>query len=170
MIPNPTNTKERWQDELRTLKLEYIKRTTPAAFEASGGYTMKLKPYEDGTTNGLTRCILDFLNYSGHWAVRVNTQGQVRIKKIPRYSIFSRRVEYSDKVQYTKSTTAKGTPDINSIIFGRGVQIEVKAGKDKIRDEQTGQGQRITEAGGIWYVAGNMTDFIEWYKKSFKAQ
>lgn len=156
-----------WKNKLRLLKLEHIKRTTPAAFEASGGYTMKVPPYCDQTTNGLTRCILDFLNYSGHWATRVNTQGQARIKKIPRYSIFSRKVEYSDKVRYTKSTTAKGTPDISSIIAGCGVQIEVKAGKDKIRDEQTVQGQRITEAGGLYFIAHDMPLFLAWYYETF---
>lgn len=158
----------RWQDELRRLKLEDIKKRTPAAFEASGGYNMLTKPYSDKTTNGLTKCILDFLNFSGHWAVRINVQGQARIKRTPKFNIISGKMEYREKVHYTKSTTKRGTPDINSIIFGRSVQIEVKAGKDRLRDVQIGQGTLIEEAGGIWYVATNMPDFLEFYNSTFK--
>lgn len=157
-----------WQDALKRLKLDDIKKRTPLAFEASGGYSMRVTPYSDKTTNGLTRCIIDFLNFSGHWAVRVNVQGQARIKKIPRYSIFSQKVEYSEKVQYTKSMTAKGTPDIDSIIFGKAAKIEVKVGKDKIRNEQVEQGARIEAAGGLYFVATDMPLFLEWYFTNFK--
>lgn len=159
---------ESWQNALKRLKLDDIKKRTPQAFEASGGYSQRIKPYSDKTTNGLTRCIIDFLNFSGHWAVRVNVQGQARIKKIPRYSIFSQKVEYSEKVTYTKSTTKRGVPDINSVIDGRSAQIEIKVGADKIRDEQAEQGQRIEAAGGLYFIATDMPLFLEWYFTTFK--
>lgn len=156
-----------WKAELKRLKLEYIKKTAPGFYAASGGDTMKIPPYSDKTTNGLTKAIIDWLTYSGHYANRINTQGQARVKKIPRYSIFSGKIEYTDKIQYTKGTTAKGTPDIDAIINGLPVKIEVKAGKDRIRDEQTKQGNRIIAAGGIYFVCFNMDQFTRWYKKTF---
>ncbi len=43
----------------------------------SGGYTMKLKRYQDTTANGLTNCIIDWINYNGGYANRINTQGDI---------------------------------------------------------------------------------------------
>jgi hypothetical protein len=160
--------RDNWKNKLRLLKLEHIKRTTPAAFEASGGYSMKIPAYSDETSNGLTKAILDFLNFSGHWAVRVNTQGQARVRRIPKFNILSGRVEQHEKVQWTKGTTKRGTPDITAIVDGQGVQLEIKVGRDQIRDEQTEQGHRITEAGGHFFVAQNMPLFLEWYYGTFR--
>lgn len=156
-----------WKAELKRLKLAYIQKTAPGFYKASGGDTMQLKPWSDKTTNGLTKAIIDWLTYSGHYANRINTQGQARIHKVPRYSMFSGKIEYTDKVQYTKGATNKGTPDIDTIIDGKAVKIEVKAGKDRIRDEQIRQGERITAAGGIYFVCVNMDQFVNWYRKSF---
>jgi hypothetical protein len=157
-----------WKAELKRLKLAYIEKTAPGFYKASGGATMQIKAWNDTTTNGLTKAIIDWLTYSGHYANRINTQGQARVKKIPRYSIFSGKIEYTDKVQYTKGMTAKGTPDIDAIINGLPVKIEVKAGKDRIRDEQTTQGNRITAAGGIYFVARDMDQFVNWYRRTFQ--
>lgn len=157
-----------WQDELKRLKLEYIQKTAPGFFEASGGFKMKIKPYSDKTANQLTRSIIDFLNFSGHYANRINVQGQARVKRIPKFNILSGKVEQHERVQYTKSMTAKGTPDIDTIIFGKAAKIEVKAGGDRIRDEQTEQGQRIEQAGGLYFVATNMPLFLKWYFTTFK--
>lgn len=156
-----------WKAELKVLKLAYIKKTSPGFYRASGGDTMKIKPYNDTTTNGLTKAIIDWLTYSGHYANRINTQGQARIKRQPKFNILSGQIEYREKVEYTKSTTAKGTPDIDAIINSLPVKIEVKAGKDRIRDEQTAQGNRITAAGGIYFVCHDMDQFVRWYRKTF---
>lgn len=157
-----------WQDELRALKLADIKRRTPLAYEASGGATMKLKPYNDRTSNGLTKCIMDYLRFKDHYVNRVNVQGQPRIHRIPKYSLLSGRVEHSEKVTYTKSMTAKGTADIDSIIKGKAVKIEIKIGADRMSPEQVQQSLLIQAAGGIYYVARNMEDFVRWYKMTFE--
>lgn len=159
---------ESWQNALKRLKLADMEKRYPAAFIASGGYSQRIKPYTDTTSNGLTRAIIDFLNFSGHYANRIGSQGQARVKRIPKFNILSGQVEQHEKVQWTKGMTAKGTPDIDSIIFGKPAKIEVKAGKDKIRDEQTEQGQRIEAAGGLYFVARSMPLFLEWYFTSFK--
>lgn len=157
-----------WQDALKRLKLADIKKRAPGFYEASGGDKMKIKGYTDRTANGLTRCIIDFLTFSGHYANRINTQGQARVKRIPKFNILSGKVEHHEKVQFTKSMTAKGTPDIDSIIFGRAAKIEVKVGADKIRDEQAEQGQRIEAAGGMYFVATDMPLFLEWFFTNFR--
>src|SRR4051812_29725980 len=103
-----------WKDELKRLKLEHIKKTSPGFFELSGGYRMKVKAYTDLTTNGLTAAVCAWLTYSGHYCNRINTQGQVRIEKIQ--CAGSRLIE---NVRFTKGTTNRGTADIDAIINGK---------------------------------------------------
>jgi hypothetical protein len=158
---------KRWQDELKALKLAHIKKTAPNFYEASGGDKMKIKMYTDKTANGLTACIVDYLNFSGHYANRINTQGQARVKKIPKYNIFSKQIEHMEKVSYTKSSTRKGTGDIDSIVFGIPLKIEVKVGRDTQSDDQKEEQNRIERAGGVYYLAVDMQTFLMWFKKRF---
>src|SRR4051812_25772432 len=97
-----------WKDELKQLKLEHIKKTSPGFFDLSGGYKMKLLPYSDQTTNKLTTAVCDWLKYSGHYVNRINTQGQARVEKI---ECFGGKV--IEKVRYSHGTTNKGTADID---------------------------------------------------------
>lgn len=158
---------EQWKEMMRIMKLDHIKAGTPNAFEASGGYDMIIDPYTDKTTNGLTRCIIDYLNFSGHWASRVNTQGQARVQKIPRYSLISGQVEHTDKVTWSKSTTRKGHPDISAIVRGRALKIEVKVGADTMREDQLKEQARIEHAGGLYHIATSFHQFLQWFNQTF---
>lgn len=64
----------------------------------------------------------------------------------------------------------KGTADIDSIINGKPVKIEIKclATHDRMRPEQAKEQTRIEAAGGIYLVVTNMEDFIKWYKEFIK--
>lgn len=118
--------------------------------------------------NGLTKLIINFLKWRGHYSNRINTQGQAHVHKIPRFNLHSGKIETSDQIRYTKSTTKKGTPDISAIIAGRAVTIEVKVGKDKMSKDQLEQKATIEAAGGIHFVARDMTTFYNWYYETFE--
>lgn len=157
-----------WKQMMKRLKLESILEKSPGFFAASGGYTMAVKPYTDKTANGLTRCIIDFLTFKGHYANRISTQGQARVNDIKRYSIFTRQLEtVATKVQWTKSSTRKGTPDIEAIINGQAVKIEVKVGKDTMKDDQKKEQVKIENAGGRYYVTTDMPSFLQWFETEF---
>lgn len=146
-----------WKDELRLLKLESIKRSTPAAFEASGGYDYKVKPYTDKDANGLTRCILDFINFNTEipgTATRINTQGQRRMIK--------------GRERWVKGTTRRGTADIIGTICGVYVAIEIKIGRDKQREQQLKEQARIEKAGGKYFIAKDFPGFRQWYADQFE--
>jgi hypothetical protein len=147
-----------WKKSLKTLKLEHIKRKSPGFFEASGGYSMKLKPYNDTTSNGLTKSIIDWIIYSGWDANRINRQGQVRKERIE--LAFG---NYRDKITYAPSTTRKGTADIHAVVKGRHISIEVKIGRDKQSKQQEAEQHRVTKAGGIYYIAKDMQSFVDWW-------
>ena len=152
--------KNDWKQQLRQMKLEHIKAESPAFFGLSGGYKMKINPYKEDTANGLTRAIIDWLNYSGCYANRINVQGQVRKETIQLIQGNS-----MEKIHYTPSTTNKGTADISAIVNGRHWSVEVKIGKDRMSLNQLKEMVRVNKAGGVYFVARDMPSFVEFYHK-----
>jgi hypothetical protein len=51
---------------------------------------------------------------------------------------------------------------------GVSVKIEVKYGKDRQSEDQKKYEHSINEAGGIYVIARNIDDFIQWYDETFK--
>jgi hypothetical protein len=147
-----------WKQRLKRMHHESIKSKSPGFFEASGGYSMKIKPYNDTTSNGLTKCIIDWINYSGGHAIRVNTQGQVRKERVQ--LAFG---NYRDNITFTPSTTPKGTSDIKATMQGKSLNIEVKIGPDKMSPAQLKQKHLEEAAGALCFTAKNMESFIVWF-------
>lgn len=112
--------------------------------------------YKDQTANGLTKAICDFINYQGYQAERINTMGTAREKKTTAGKVIG--------VTWTKGTSTAGSADISATIKGRSVKIEVKIGKDRQSEAQKRYQENIEKAGGIYYIARNFDDFVEWYE------
>ncbi len=103
--------------------------------------------YTDNTTNGLTKCIIDFVRLKGGYSERVNTQGQ-----------------YNAKIgKFTKGMTRKGTPDIVCSIGGKFVSVEVKVGKDRQSEHQMKIEEEIKRSAGVYFIAKDFASFIEFY-------
>jgi hypothetical protein len=144
---------ENWKPLLKRMKLDNIKQKAPGFFKLSGGYEMKVKPYRDKTANDLTKTIIDFINFSGGDANRINTQGQLR--------------KINGRMKWTHGSTRRGTADIHAIYQGRHISIEIKIGNDKQSEEQRKEAERVTRAGGFYYVAKDMQSFLEWWQEKF---
>jgi hypothetical protein len=142
-----------WKAELRALKLAHIKKTSPGFYEASGGDTMKIPGYTDKTSNGLTKCICDWIKFHGGDAQRVNTTGMMR--------------KINGQMKWTHSGSRRGSADIHAIVAGRAVSIEIKIGRDQLSGQQLSEKLRIEAAGGLYFVARNMDEFTRWYEKTF---
>ena len=128
---------------------------SPGFFEASGGYKSSLAPtYTDQTANGLAKCIIDWIILHGGDAQRVNTTGMMRRIK--------------GEMKWTKSGSRRGSADIHAIMNGRALSIEVKVGKDRMSKFQKEEQARIERAGGLYYVATSMPDFIKWFNHNLK--
>lgn len=142
-----------WKQELRQLKLDYLKRTAPDFYRLSGGERMKLKPYTDQATNGLTNAVYDWLKYNNHWVNRINTTGVAR--------------KINGKLIYTTGSTNRGTADLSALIAGKLVQIEIKcaATKDRMSKYQVAEKERIERSGGIYIVVSSMDQFAAWYQR-----
>ena len=62
-----------------------------------------------------------------------------------------------------RGNTEKGLPDIFAVIRGRFAGIEVKAGRDKLSDNQKRRKFEIEKAGGLYFEARSTDDFINWF-------
>ena len=146
-------TSNNWKTTMKKMKLDNIKQKAPGFFELSGGYDMKVKPYRDATANDLTKSIIDFIIFSGGDANRVNCEGQVR--------------KINGRMVWTHGSTRKGTADIHAIFQGKALSIEIKIGKDKQSEDQMREAERITRAGGLYFVAKDMPSFLDWWQEQF---
>lgn len=118
--------------------------------------------YNEKNANGLTRCIIDAINFTGGYAIRVNNGGIYRKGlKIARecggYHITSGK--------YTFNGT-RGVADIDAMWNGYKVAIEVKFGKDKQSPAQIEYQRNIERSGGVYIIARTLEDFWqEWQQK-----
>lgn len=121
------------------------------------------RKYRDDTANGLTKCIVDFLNYSGHQAERINCTGKFidNTKIITDVLGDSRSI---GSVKWLPTSGQKGTSDISAIIFGKSVKIEVKM-KDKQSEDQKAYQQQVERAGGKYWICRSLDGFMNYYNE-----
>lgn len=96
------------------------------------------------TSNDLTQRILDFLYRNEAYAWRAQSAG-----------LFDRRLGTY------RSAPKTGVSDILGITKGRFFGVEVKIGKDKLRDEQIGFIKNIEHHGGKVFIAKELEPFQE---------
>lgn len=87
-------------------------------------------------TNGITKLILDYLRY---------VYGSTSVRRI------SSEGKYRPGVGFIPSSN-KGMSDIEGIIYGKFLSLEVKVGKDTIRQSQKKRKAEIEKDGGIYYL------------------
>ena len=146
-------------DRLKNLKLESLKAKHPNF----PPHAIPIPTYSDKSANGLTKCIIDWLQLNGHQAERINTMGVARIEKGITDEVFNRGTP--QKITWTKGTGTKGSADISATIRGFSVKIEVKYGKDIQSSAQRKYEADVKAAGGIYYIAKDFDSFYEWYIK-----
>ena len=130
----PQSVKELERLHFEAKKLRYP--NNPAVIKTS---------FRDDTANGLTKTIIAWLKLNGHFGARMNTTGT-----------------YSAKLgKYIHSGARKGMADIQAIINGKHVSIEVKTGKDRIRPDQMKVKSEVEAAGGVYIIASTFDNFLE---------
>lgn len=113
----------------------------------------------DNSTNGLTKCVIDFINMSGGFAERINTTGRYIGGSIIEGA--NGRIQTQGK--WIKGTGTKGSADISAVIQGRTVKIEIKFGKDRQSEYQREYQANIERSGGLYWIVRTFDDFIEKY-------
>jgi hypothetical protein len=87
-------------------------------------------------TNGITKLIVDYLRY---------VYGSKSIRRI------SSEGKYRVGIGYIRSEN-KGLSDIEGIVNGKFLSLELKIGKDQIRESQLKRKREIENDGGIYYL------------------
>ena len=118
--------------------------------------------YSDTTANGLTKCIVDFLQMNGCQAERISVEGRV-IDSRKTYTDAIGRNRTIGTVKRIKSSSQVGSADISATIAGKSVKIEVKIGKDSQSSKQKQYQDQIESAGGSYLIAKNFQEFYDWY-------
>jgi hypothetical protein len=145
---------------LRQLDLEAKERKYP------GQPYLVPHQFTEKTSNGLTFCVIMFLQLKGHQAERINTTGRP----------IDRRYEYTDvlghrkmagSIQWIPGTSTRGSADISATIQGRSVKIEIKVGRDRMSEHQQRYKEAVEKAGGIYIVVTSFDQFYSWYMKIY---
>lgn len=125
-------------------------------------YVPKTK-FEDTTANGLTKCIIAWITLNGYQAERINTTGRYIDNSKIVTDVLGRKIKIGSG-KYIKGTGTKGSADISATIKGKSVKIEVKIGNDRQSEYQKEYEADIIKAGGIYYIAKDFDNFINFYK------
>lgn len=125
-----------------------------ARYPTVPSYALPRSTYTDKDANGLTRCIVDFVNlHPGCYAWRVNNAAV--------YDVTTGK--------HRSGTIRKGVADISAIRNGVAWQIEVKTAGDRQSEHQKDFQEKVQSAGGVYVIAQTFAGFAQyWYKHSGK--
>ena len=104
-------------------------------------------------SNELTRKIIEFIHSSGSFAWRASSVGL-----------------YDSSKNIHRTAPKKGVSDVLGIIApsGRTLAVEIKIGKDRLSDEQTGFLANIEHYGGLSFVAKDFDSFVNFWQNTVK--
>lgn len=123
--------------------------------------------YEDKTANGLTKCIIEFLNMTdGCHAERISSEGRVIDDRQTVVNVIGQTVT-KGSIKRIKSSGQVGTADISATVLGRSVKIEVKI-KDRQSEAQKEYQRQIENAKGYYVIAKDFEGFYNWFIAKFK--
>lgn len=122
-----------------------------------------IRTYTDKSANGLTRCVIDFLRFSGHQAERINCTGRPldNTQVVTDVIGTSRRI---GSVTWLPTSGQKGTSDISAVIRGKAIKIEVKI-RDKQSEDQKSYQLQIEKAGGQYWLVRSFDEFMAFYQQ-----
>jgi len=121
-------------------------------------YVVRTK-YTDATANGLTKCVIDYINFSGGQAERISNTGRyIDESRIVTDVLGNRKKIGSGK--YIKGQGTNGTADISATFKGKSIKIEIKM-KDKQSEVQKEYQQAIERAGGIYFICHTFDEFLD---------
>jgi hypothetical protein len=104
------------------------------------------------TANGITQNIIRVINYTpGCVAYRINNVG----------------VWDAAKGIHRAGNTEKGLPDIWACVRGKFLTIEVKAGSDRMSEEQKKRRFEIERAGGEYFEARSTDAFLQFWENRY---
>ena len=148
--------------QLKELYIQQQKQRHPNVPE----YAIPQPKFTDSTANGLTKCIITYIELMNGQAERINCMGRTIDQRQTKYDTIG-NAQIIGSIKYIPTTMTRGTADISATVKGRSVKIEVKTGQDKQRQAQREYQKHIEDAGGIYFIAQTFDQFYTWYNETF---
>ena len=145
---------------LKSLLTEQHKRRYPNLPD----HTRSIKVPTDTNANGLTRCVITWIELHGYQAERISNTGRMIDKSKVVTDVAGRSAIIGSK-EWIKGTGTNGTADISATIKGRSVKIEIKYGKDRQSEAQKQYQAAIERSGGVYLIVRDFDEFINWFDK-----
>ena len=154
------------KEAIRLLK-EVVRASKKAQNPHKPDYLISVHEYEDRTANGLTRCVIDFLNHtvSCH-AERISSEGRV-IDGRKTFTDVMGNQRTIGSIKRIKSSGQLGTADISATILGRSVKIEIKVGNDRQSEHQKDYQRCIENAKGYYVIVRKFSEFLTWFNAKY---
>ena len=132
--------------------------------------------FSDSNSTKLENCIINFLSYNGHHAVRQHTTGTMIDKREIVTDVLGRKRQIGS-IQWGASRDEVGRADIIAKIMvnfkGRlipvSVEIEVKFGNDYQSERQKDFQQKLENMGGVYTIVKDFDGFLIWYDNFIKS-
>lgn len=144
--------------QLKDLALEKVK----AKFPSQRYHYSFVHKYTDSTSNGLTKCILDWLHFNGWQCERIAVTGRLIDQRDVIKDICGRQ-RLIGSTKWIKGSMQAGTADLSAIIKGQSVKIEIKICKDIQSEAQKKYQKQVEEAGGVYLIVKDFKGFLDWY-------
>jgi len=128
-------------------------------------YARYVYAYKENGANALTRCVIDWINFSGGQAERISTTGRYIDESKTVIDVIGRSRKIGSG-KYIPGTGTKGSADISSTIkpkwseYGVSVKWEVKWRKDRQSEYQKKYEVKIQNAGGFYFVISDFDSFV----------
>lgn len=141
-----------WKNRYQDSNLEYYRTKFPTVYNT--GNVPAVKFPDTSKANGLTRFVIDMINWNGGYANRISSMGRMinAYEKQPSGALITTK-------KFIPGTTNKGTADIHAIIKGVHFSIEIKIGKDKMSEYQHEEMARVRAAGGNYMIVKDAESF-----------
>jgi len=167
-----SNLKPQLQNKKRFVKSDAVKELERIAFEKlkekypSFPFPIKAK-YTDQTSNGLTKCVIDYIELRGFQAERINSTGRQLDGSKSSTDILG-SVRTIGSVKWIKGSGTVGTSDVSATIQGRSVKVEIKCESTGDRYQSKGQieyQKQIEAAGGVYLIIRTFQEFFDWFNR-----
>jgi hypothetical protein len=147
-------------DILKQLKQEEQIRNYPSVPK----FAIPAVKLDDTTANGLTKCVIEYLRLTGHFAERVNSMGRVIDNRKTVSDVIGRQ-KVIGSMKYIPSTGHVGTADIHSeinvSISGKTIPIAVKWEVKINKDRQSAVQKEYESKVGNYYIIKSFQDFYD---------
>lgn len=149
-----------WKARYQQAHKENFKQQFPHAHR-DGHYIEPIYP-KVRESNGMQTAIVNYLNWMGHRAKRINNMGRL----VDGVDVTESGAKITAK-KWIPSAAGRGQSDVSSTLWGKSVQLEIKAGNDKPSADQLKEQAKERKAGGIYEFIFSIEAFFELYDKLF---